>query len=105
MTSPTHPNHEISALIRVAPKEAEKKVLAALRARKMHKGDASKLLGCAHSTLIDWIRLLGLAPKIEKLDAQAKKEGWHHGRNGGRPRGSTVENGAAPRGSKSANPG
>lgn len=99
-TTTTHPNHEISALIRVQPKEAAKKVLAFLKDAKMHKGDAARQIGCAHSTLISWIRQLELAPEIEKLEAKAKKDGWHHGRVGGRPLGSTVANGAAPRGSK-----
>lgn len=102
--SSTHPNHEISALIRVNQKEAKRRILAALRETGMHKGQAAKRLGCAHTTLLSWISQLGLAPEIEALDAAARKAGWHHGRVGGRPLGSTVENGAAPRGSR-ANPG
>ncbi len=103
-TSSTHPNHEISALIRVQPAEAAKRILAALRETGMHKGEAAKRLGCAHSTLLSWIAQLHLAQKIEALAEKARKEGWHHGRLGGRPPGTTVANGAAPRGSR-VNPG
>ena len=103
--STTHPNHEISALIRVNPKEAKRRILAALRQTKMHKGDAAKLIGCVPSTFISWITQLDLAPEIERLAKKARTEGWHHGRKGGRPVGSTVANGAAPRGSRQVNPG
>ena len=106
MSSSTHPNHEISALIRVGNRaKAKEHILNALRASKMHKGDAVKRLRCAHTTYLFWVEQLGLAKVIEVLEAKAKKEGWHHGRKGGRPLGTTVANGAAPRGSRVVNPG
>jgi len=102
--SSTHPNHEITALIRVNPEEAKRRILAALRETGMHKALAAKKIGCAHSTLIAWIAQLEMAKAIDTLVAKAQKEGWHHDRKGGRPTGTTVANGAAPRGSR-VNPG
>ena len=100
----THPDHEISAYIRVKPEEAKKRLLAALREAGMHKGEAAKALGCAYTTLLKWIDKLDLEETIQSMTERAEREGWHHGRKGGRPVGSTVANGAAPRGSR-VNPG
>lgn len=96
----THPDHVIAALIVADPKQARARLIERLRKARMHKGDCAAAIGCAHSTLLRWIRKLRLEPEIEKLEARARREGWHHGRVGGRPEGSTVANGAAPRGSR-----
>ena len=94
-----HPNHPIAALIIVDPKAAKLRILDHLRRAKMHRGDAAIAIGCAHSTFLSWVRKLDLEDEIGRLERKAKREGWHHGRIGGRPLGSTVENGAAPRNS------
>lgn len=96
-TSNYHPNHKISALIRIDPAAASKQLLDVLESKGMHKGEAAKAIGCAHSTLLAWIKQLNLFDKIAKLETTAIEKGWHHGRKGGRPEGSTVANGAAPR--------
>jgi len=88
---------EIQGLIIAEPEKARKKILSALEASRMHMGDAAKRLGCAHSTLLRWIAQLALARPIEVLKARAIRQGWHHNKIGGRPKGSTVETGAAPR--------
>lgn len=88
--------HELGSLIEYKPKEATERILNALREAKAHKADAAKLLGCSHGTLLRWIAKLGIGPQIDKLVAKAEREGWHHGRTGGRPRGSVKVKAARP---------
>lgn len=98
-------NHEINYLITLDPTAARERILEALRKAKLHKEDAAKSLDCNYGTLLRWIKRLSLEKKIAMLTKQAKKEGWFHGRTGGRPLGSTVENGATPRKKKRVKPG
>lgn len=78
-------NHEINALISIAPGDAKTRILDALRDAKMHRADAAKILDCHGDTLRRWIVRLGLETEIGKLMRVAKKEGWFHDRKGGRP--------------------
>lgn len=78
--------HEMGYLIRFDQLEAKKRLLAALRKAGTHKGDAAKIFECNHKTLIRWIDELGISGDVEAMIATAIKEGWHHGRVGGRPR-------------------
>ncbi len=93
-------NHEINALITVEPAKAKKIILAALKVAGMHKGRASKELSCAHSTLLRWIEKLSLDAEIAQMMEVAERRGWRHNGRTGRPKGSTVANGAAPRTSR-----
>lgn len=98
----TYANHEINALILIDPAKAKDTIFEALRSAGMHKGNAAKKLGCTHSTLLRWIDKLQLDAAIEKMLKQAEKKGWRYNGRTGRPKGATVENGAAPRGSVKA---
>lgn len=91
-------NHEINALITIDPDKARDLICEALRAAGMHKGNAAKDLSCTHSTLLRWIEKLNLDARIAKLMKVANKEGWRYNGRTGRPKGTTIENGAAPRG-------
>lgn len=85
------PRHELHALIQVAPASAKKKIVAALKSSGMHKGEAARLLGCSHGTLLRWIDALALGDEVERLVDKARDEGWYHGENRkspGRPKGS-----------------
>lgn len=95
-----HADHEITHLIAVDPTKAKAKILQALKAARMHKAVATKEIGCSHGTFLRWIVRLGMQQEIEEMAAKAVKEGWHHEERGGRPQGSTVANGAAPRNSR-----
>ncbi len=75
----------IGYLIKVHPNQAKVKILDALRKAKMHKGNAAVILGCRHATLLDWLTVLDLHKTVERMIVQAKREGWFHGRVGGRP--------------------
>lgn len=85
MISPSNLTH----LIHTHPEAARKQILDALRKSGMHKGEASKLLSIAHPTLLRYIAALRLADEIDRLVEVARREGWHHGRIGGRPAGAT----------------
>jgi DNA-binding NtrC family response regulator len=78
-------HHDITHLIHIDPKAAGKRILAALKEEGMHKGNAAKRIGCAHSTLLVWIKQLELIEEIEKMTQTAVTKGWHHGNVGGRP--------------------
>lgn len=94
---------EILALIIADPAKAKTKILVALQATGMHMVEAAKRLGCDNSTLLRWIDRLGMKRDVERMRARAEREGWHHKKHGGRPKGTTVANGAtAPRGSKAS---
>lgn len=91
---------EITALMVIDPVSARHRIVEALRASGMHMGEAAASLGCSYMTLQRWIAKLDLGAQVEVMKTKSVKEGWHHGRKGGRPLGATVANGAAPRGSK-----
>jgi hypothetical protein len=93
----------MSALALVNKAEARKRVMSALEKHKVHKGKAAASLGLSYVALRDFVRQLGLEREVERLAARAKREGWFHEDSPmGRPKGSTIENGAAPWGSKRA---
>jgi transposase len=94
--------HDLSALIEAKPKEAAERIMVALRQAKAHKADAAKRLGCSHQTLLRWIAKLGIGAQVDKLIARAEREGWHHGRTGGRPQGSGDKIPRKRRGAKAA---
>lgn len=88
--------HEVNALISVDPEKAKAKILAALKKAKWHKEDAAKVLDCNYVTLLRWITRLRMEKKIASETKLAKKAGTFHDRKGGRPKGTTVANGASP---------
>lgn len=98
-------NHEINALISIDPEKAKDLILSALKKAKMHREEAAANLDCNYGTLLRWIVRLSMQREIARLTKAAKKEGWYHGRKGGRPTGTTIANGAARRGSRRATPG
>lgn len=91
---------EMQGLIIAFPDKARAKIIAALKKNGVHMGKASKALACSHVTLLRWIVKLGLEKEVEKMKKEAIKAGTYAGIGTGRPRGTTVANGAAPRGSK-----
>lgn len=70
-------SHQVHALILVDPSKASELILKALRKAKMRKGEAASSLGCSHGTFLRWIHRLGIEERIERLQAQALREGWH----------------------------
>lgn len=76
----------ITALIEVEDRErATGMILEAFRRAKCLRSEAARILGCDRETLAIWVRRLALEAQLTKLEAQAKRQGWHHGRVGGRP--------------------
>jgi transposase len=73
--------HEIQALIQIHPNAAKDKIVKALRAHGMHLGNTAAALGCSYNTFLRWVEQLKLAPTIDRMKAQAKKEGWRHTQN------------------------
>ena len=63
----------------------------------MHKSNTAKALGCTHGTLLRWIAKLKMVVEVQVLTAKAPTEEWYFAGNRGRPKGSTVANGASPR--------
>lgn len=94
--------HEINALISIDPNLAKQRILATLREAKMHRGLAAEKLGCNYATLHRWIKRLELDGSIAFLAAKAKREGWFHGRTGGRPHGKVAKKSRAKKRVKSS---
>jgi len=95
-------NHQINALITLEPAKAKKIILAAFKESKMHRQDAAKALECNYGTLLRWIDRLGIHDEINRMTKLSKKEGWHHGRKGGRPVGTGTKKATAKKASKKA---
>lgn len=75
--------HELAALIVVDRASARKRILAAFVDAKCSRDDAARILGCRRSTLLAWIKKLGLQGDLQDVEAIAKRDEWHHGRLGG----------------------
>lgn len=75
--------HKMRSMIEIEPEAARKEMIDAFVKAKCHYQDASDIIGCKPHTFTRWARLLGIKEKLEKLEAKAEKEGWHHGRKGG----------------------
>lgn len=80
--------HRMSALIQIDPKAAAQEILDAFVKAKTSRRGAAEILGCNERTFANWARALKI--DLAKVEARAKREGWHHDRHrlGGRPRGS-----------------
>ncbi len=78
---------KIRALIEVDPARAKEAIRQAFRKAKASRADAAAELGAGRAAFARWVERLGMGPELERLEAKAKKEGWHHGRYslGGRP--------------------
>jgi transposase len=76
---------EIGQLVTLDPIQARERVLDALRGAGMHRRAAAEALGCTVQTLLRWIEALGLGREVARLSVLAARDGWHHGRTGGRP--------------------
>lgn len=87
----------IQILILSDPDKARRVILKSLRDSGMHLGEVERRLGCSRPTLLRWIERLALQETVEELREEALRDGWHHDRRGGRPKGSTVAAGAKPR--------
>jgi hypothetical protein len=85
----------MAALILVDPKAAAKQVLDAFVKAKTSRRGAADILGCNERTFANWAKALKV--DLDKVEARAKREGWHHGRHklGGRPPGSKNRSAAA----------
>jgi hypothetical protein len=89
-------DHEMTHLLRTDPVKASARIVDAYRRAKCLQKGAAKILGTTAETLIRWIRALDgpsggkLRARLDRLKAEAKRQGWHHDRDklGGRPRGS-----------------
>lgn len=79
---------EMTYLIRFNPDEARRRILAALREAKCHRGRAAELLSITQGSLIKYVNMLALKDAIRQLDAQSYAEGWRDasaGLGGARP--------------------
>lgn len=92
-------DHEMTHLIQVSPGKAREKIKRVLKSQGAHMANTAKVFGCTHGTLLRWIERLDMKQAVADLVDLAKAEGWHQTGNKGRPEGSTVANGAAPRNS------
>lgn len=79
----------LGRMVRLDPKKLERIMIAALRKAGMHRGGAAADLGVSHAAISRWITRLGIGDQVAELEQRALKEGWHHGRRGGRPLGAT----------------
>lgn len=89
---------EMQAIMVVDPARAKQMILDALASTGVHIGNASKSLGCNRITLTRWIVKLDLGAAVEAMKTQAIADQTYEARKGGRPKGTTVSAGAAPRG-------
>jgi hypothetical protein len=69
------------------PEAARKRITEAFRKAKAHREDAASLLSIDPTTVRRMCIRLGLRPVLDKLEEQARREGWHHGKRGGWPKG------------------
>lgn len=81
--------HKMAAMIMVDPAKARREILVAFRNAGASRGDAAVNLGATRNTFARWVEALGLVDELAEVEARAVKQGWHHGRVGGRPMGST----------------
>ena len=78
--------HNVMSLIVVDPGRAETIIATAYRKSQACRRDTARALGCSEVTLWRWVRRLGLGARLKHIEEEALKGGWHHGRNGGRPK-------------------
>lgn len=76
-------NHKMRALIELKPNEAKETILDAFTKAKCHYQETAKILGCEMHSVTRWADLLGIRDKLRRIEERARKEGWHHGREGG----------------------
>lgn len=78
-----------AAMIIALPAEARALLEAAYRATGCHAGRVAQAWGVRQSTITDWVARLGMRARLAEIAGEARKAGWHHGRNalGGRPPG------------------
>jgi len=77
--------HDFTALVRSNPAEAKEKLIADYKAAHCCLTDVALKHGVQLRTVGAWVKELGIGVELLLLEDQAKKEGWHHGRRGGRP--------------------
>lgn len=75
--------HAMGSLVHVDPGEARARLTRAFVQARAHRGDAARVLGCRYATFCKWCALVGV--DLDALERRAKTEGWHHGREGGKP--------------------
>lgn len=75
--------HTMLALVKVDPDKARKRIIDAFVKGEAHYQRAAALLDCHHHSYTRWAEMLGIKKELEKLEAKAEKEGWHHGVHGG----------------------
>lgn len=73
--------HDLTAMLRLMPKEARKKLTEAFRDSRCSRTAAAEKLGCTLGTFISWVNKAGLREEFARIEKRAKKEGWHHGRD------------------------
>lgn len=75
---------KMGALIMLDPAAARVQMMDAYQAAGCSKRDASIILGCNEHTFQNWTKKLGIEKDLETMRKRAVKEGWYHGRHGGK---------------------
>ncbi len=73
--------HALAVLIVTSPKTARERLLSAFCEANANRSKAASLLGCSRQTFAAWAKKLGV--DLDAAESVAKRDGWHHGRNGG----------------------
>jgi hypothetical protein len=79
----------LTPFVTTDPEKVRRLIRAAMKDAKCKRSDAARILDASAATLANWIDILDMEDELQRLEIQAKKEGWHHGDVGGRPKGST----------------
>jgi DNA-binding XRE family transcriptional regulator len=78
---------ELSTLVAANAREARARIVEAYMDAGCSRQDAAHALGVSKRTLARFVDSLELTAKLATLEAKALRDGWHHGRLGGRPLG------------------
>ena len=73
--------HNMTAMIQLQPEHARAAMVEAFKDARCNRTAAAAAFGCSVGTFINWTNKLGLRGQFSAIEDQAKREGWHHGRN------------------------
>jgi hypothetical protein len=69
------------------PAKARDAIIAAFKRAQCNREVTAKLLKISKRSLSRYIELLEMSAKLDALEVKAIRDGWHHGKLGGRPLG------------------
>jgi hypothetical protein len=75
----------IGALVICDPDRARREIIRAFRDSGANRQDTAAALGVGRNALTKYVATLGITEELNELEDTAKRNGWHHGRVGGRP--------------------